>query len=121
MRAAFVFLAGLGLASAFAAEHGDLRGGVNVGMTAADLPALLNAMTAVESGLPDSAVRRNAGPTPSASARGSVDRTGGNVTNVTVGKIEVTSSRADPAAVADQVAGAIQRKASVAQANTGQT
>ena len=39
MRAAFVLLAGLGLASASAAEHGDLRGGVNVGMTAADLPA----------------------------------------------------------------------------------
>ena len=36
--AAFLLATALGLASAAAVEHGDLRGGVNVGMTAAELP-----------------------------------------------------------------------------------
>jgi hypothetical protein len=38
MRAVLLFVAGLGLACASAAEHGDLRGGVTVGMSAAELP-----------------------------------------------------------------------------------
>jgi len=41
--------------------------------------------------------------------------------NVRVDQITVNSSRADPAAVADQAADAIQRKVTVAQANAGQS
>jgi hypothetical protein len=46
---------------------------------------------------------------------------GGNTTTVQVDKIEVHSNSADPRAVAEQVPGAIQRKFSVAQADTGQS
>lgn len=95
-------------------------------LTAADLPALLNAMTIVESGLPDSAMRRTpSGATPSAAvASGKIDRSGkggGNTTTVNVEKIEVNSSNADPTAVANQTGDALQRKITVAQANAGQS
>lgn len=94
-------------------------------LTAADLPALINAMTIVESGLPDSAMRTPSGATPSAVASGKIDRsggtTGGNTTNVQVDKIEVHSSSADPNAVAAKTGDALGRKVTVAQANAGQS
>ena len=111
--------------AAYIARAVTLTGkGANQKLTAADLPALLNAMTVVESGLPNSAMRGpQSGATP-----GTVGRTGGtapaaaagNTTTVTVGKIEVNSSNADPTQVANQTGDALQRKFSVAQANTGQ-
>ena len=62
------------------------------------------------------------GPTPSAgSARGTIDRSGGATTTVSIGQMTVVSPSADPRAVADQVPAAIQRKYSVAQADTGQS
>lgn len=100
----------------------------NEKLTAADLPALLNAMVAVESRLPDSAVRIPPhGATPSVVSAGSgsvsgrIDRSAGNTTTVTVGKIEVRSDSANPTEVANQAGAALQRKISVAQANQGQT
>jgi hypothetical protein len=99
----------------------------NAKLTEADLPALMNAMTIVESGLPNSAMRAPpSGATPSivgsgsGSASGKIDRSGGNTTNVTVNKIEVNSSSADPTQVANQTGDALSRKITVAQANTGQ-
>jgi hypothetical protein len=100
----------------------------NAKLTEADLPALMNAMTIVESGLPNSAMRAPppSGATPSivgsgsGSASGNIDRSGGNTTNVTVNKIEVNSNSADPTQVANQTGDALQRKITVAQANTGQ-
>lgn len=95
-------------------------------LTAADLPALMNAMTIVESSLPDSAMRVPSGATPNAAASGKIDRSGatgggGNTTNVQVDKIEVHSLSADPNAVANQTGDAIGRKVTVAQANAGQS
>lgn len=100
--------------------------GANEKLTSADVTKLLNAMTVVESGLPDSAMRvQPSGATPSivssgsGSVSGKIDRGGGNTT-VTVGKIEVHSDSANAADVANQTGDALQRKISVAQANTGQ-
>ena len=111
--------------AAYIARASKLTGkGANEKLTAADLPALLNAMTAVESKLPDSAIRGpQSGATPGAVARtggGASAAAAGNTTNVTVAKIEVNSSNADPTQVANQTGDALQRKISVAQANTGQ-
>jgi hypothetical protein len=98
--------------------------GANEKLTAADIPALMNAMTVVESGLPNSAMRGpQSGATP-----GLVNRAGSsapaagasNTTTVTVGKIEVNSPNADGAQVANATGDALQRKISVAQANAGQ-
>jgi hypothetical protein len=47
--------------------------------------------------------------------------TAGNTTTVQVDAIHVTSNSADPRAVADQVGGAIQRKVTVSQSDTGQS
>lgn len=47
--------------------------------------------------------------------------TPGATTNVSIGTMQVVSPSADPRAVADQVPAAIQRKFSVAQADTGQS
>jgi hypothetical protein len=111
--------------AAYIARASKLTGkGANEKLTAADLPALLNAMTAVESKLPDSALRGpQSGATPGAVGRtggGAPAAAAGNTTNVTVAKIEVNSSNADPTQVANQTGDALQRKISVAQANTGQ-
>jgi hypothetical protein len=84
----------------------------------------MNAMTVVESGLPNSAMRGpQSGATP-----GLVNRAGSsapaagasNTTTVTVGKIEVNSPNADGVQVANATGDALQRKISVAQANAGQ-
>ncbi len=114
--------------AAYIARASRLTGrGMNDPLTKSDIPSLMNAMTIVESGLPDSAMRGvQSGATPSIvsggsrSGAGKIDRSGGNTTTVTVGKIEVNSSAADPAQVANQTGAALQRKISVAQANTGQ-
>lgn len=98
----------------------------NSKLSEGDITALINAMTVVESGLPDTAMRGgpSVGATPGATvARGAGGNNaqGGNTTSVQIDKIEVNSSNANPAAVADQTGAAIQRKLTVAQANVGQT
>lgn len=73
-------------------------------LTEADIKQLALAISTHESG-------------PSASRATS----GGSTTTVQVDKIEVHSASADPRAVAEQIPAAIQRKFSVAQADTGQS
>jgi hypothetical protein len=95
-------------------------------LTADDLPALMTAMSRVESGpLPNSAVRLPpSGATPTASGgsvSGKIDRSGGaGDTHVTIGTQVINAPSADPKAVADQVGDATARKVSVSQANSGQ-
>jgi hypothetical protein len=54
-------------------------------------------------------------------AKGGGANAAGNTTTVQVDAIHVTSNSADPRAVADQVGGAIQRKVTVSQSDTGQS
>lgn len=100
----------------------------NAKLTAADIPALITAMSAQEAGVSDRQLRAITpnGATPSLPPRTGSNGTGaggagGGTVNVRVDQITVNSSRADPAAVADQAADAIQRKVTVAQANAGQS
>jgi hypothetical protein len=94
----------------------------NAPITKADLPEIIRAMVAVESGTRDSALRIP-GATPSITSgakRDAAGAAGGNTTNVTVNKIEVNSSAADPTQVANATGDALTRKITVAQANAGQ-
>ncbi len=101
--------------------------GANEKLTEADISSLINAMVAVESKLPDSAYRAaQAGATPAITGRpggGPVAAApaAGNTTTVTVGKIEVHSNASDPNAVASATADALNRKATVTQADAGQS
>jgi hypothetical protein len=62
------------------------------------------------------------GPTPGIAGKVSGASTGGNCcTTVTIGTIQVNAPNADPRAVADHIAGAIQRKQDVSQAMQGQS
>lgn len=60
-------------------------------------------------------------PTPGLYTRSGGNTTGGNTTTVEVAELNVYSSQADPAAVADQIPNSLQRKLSTAQAFQGQS
>jgi hypothetical protein len=97
--------------------------GMSDKLNAADIAAVINAMTIVESALPNSAMR---GP-PSGATPG----IGGNTNNTSTASTNNTTTvsapitinppaGADPTAIASQTVSALSRKIAVAQANTGQ-
>jgi hypothetical protein len=97
--------------------------GMSDKLNAADIAAVINAMTIVESALPNSAMR---GP-PSGATPG----IGGNTNNTSTASTNNSTSvsapiniypaaGADPSAIANQTVSALSRKIAVAQANAGQ-
>jgi len=94
----------------------------NATITADELPAILAAMTRQEAGLKDSRGGTPRGATPNAGAAST------NTSNATSNNTTVTApitinppAGADPAAIANQTASALNRKITVAQANAGQS
>ena len=80
-----------------------------------DIPALARAIAAHESG------GLQSGPTPAVGGKLTANTAASRTSNTTVsvGTIQVNAPNADPVAVANHVAGAIQRKTSVAMADSG--
>ena len=92
-----------------AAVSRDLHKSAGAALTEADIQALARAIT----------IHEDARVKTAASAGGGT--AAGNTTSVQIDAIHVTSPSADPRAVADQVGGAIQRKVTVSQSDTGQS
>lgn len=85
-------------------------------LSESDIAALAYAISTHESG----ASRVSSGPTPGLSAAGGNKSGGVAGTTVTIDQMHVTSTQADPVKVAEAIPAAIERKMTVAQADTGQ-
>jgi hypothetical protein len=92
-------------------------------ITAADLQKVIDAMTVVEGGLPNAAMRgppSGATPGVGSNTNNSSTASTNNTTTVTAPITINPPAGADPTAIANLTASALTRKIAVAQANTGQ-
>ena len=108
-------------AKALSNYQASVRGSVGHNdVTSADIPAIAAAIARFET--PGGHYAATPGVVNGGPSNRNADGTnGGSTVTVQVDKIEVNAPSADPRSVADQTAGALHRKFSVAQANTGQS